>query len=130
MAKKDEELEKAEGKAERATDKANRLVERGLFVGGVIGGAALGAVLDLKLRPIFGLPPSLFLGAVGIGLVTMNKLSKKNEGTILALSLGMVAPVVYTRTAGAVAAGMFGGILGNGGNGNGGGNGGGNGNGG
>lgn len=125
MSKQDEAVDKAEKKADNAADKAERLVDRGLFVGGVIGGAALGAVLDLKLKPIFGLPPSLFLGALGVGLVTMNKIGKKNENTVLALSLGMIAPVVYTRTGAAVAAGMFGGILGGDGNGNG--NGGGNG---
>ena len=70
-----------------------------------------------------GLPPSLFLGAAGIALVTMDKIPRRQEDTILAISLGMVSPTVYSRTALAVGSGMLGGVLG--GNGNGGGNGGG-----
>lgn len=115
------EVDRLEGRVDSKDRKLDRILSRGMFVGGTIGGAALGAILDLKLRPILGLPPSLFLGAAGVALVTMDKVPRRQEDTILAISLGMVAPTVYSRTALAVGAGMLGGVVGNGnGNGNGG----------
>lgn len=117
-------LEAAEGGKERARNKLEKLMDRGRMVGGVVGGAALAAVLDNRLKPIWGLPPSLFAGALGVGAVSMGWIPNRNgnEETVLSLSLGMIAPAVNTRTAAAIRLSkLFGGGNGNGnGNGNGG----------
>ncbi len=116
-------LESAEAGKSRATNKLDKLMDRSRTVGGVVAGAALGAILDRRIKAIWGLPPSLFFGAVGIGAVAMGYVKSGNGGNdelVLALGLGMIAPVVHTRTKAALQlANLFGGN----GNGNGNGNG-------
>ena len=103
-------LETAEDRADREKSKREKLVERGMFVGGIFGGAALSAVVDLKFKPIFGIQPSVFLATAAIIAVGMDWLPKKNEDQILTLALGGIAPKVAERTKMTmVSSGMFGG---------------------
>lgn len=109
LAKENESLER------RLTSKENkldRIMGRGMFVGGTIGGAAIGALLDLQIPTIWGFRASSFVGALGIGLVLADKIPAKNEETVLALSLGMVAQTVYTKTQSTAIAGGFKGLFG------------------
>lgn len=105
----DKELKSAEATADREKDKRVKLEERGMFVGGILGGAALSAVVDLKFKPIFGIQPSVFLGAATIVAVGMDWIPRKNEDQALTIALGMLAPKVAERTKATMAAsGMFG----------------------
>jgi uncharacterized protein YcfJ len=109
LAKENESLQR---RLDSKDDKLERVMSRGMFVGGAIGGAAIGALIDLRIPSIWGFKASSFLGAVGIGLVLSDKVPKKHEETILALSLGMVAQTVYTKTQSAAIAGGFKGLFG------------------
>lgn len=112
----EKELEKAEDRADREKRGRLKLVERGMFVGGIFGGAALSAVVDLKFKPIMGIQPSVFLGAAGIVAVGMNWIPAKSEDQFLTIALGMLAPKIAERTKATMAAsGMFGAAATNGG---------------
>lgn len=105
----EKDLEKAEDRADREKDKHMKLVERGMFVGGIFAGAALSAVVDLKFKPIMGIQPSVFMGAAVLVAVQMDWVPRKNEDQLLTLALGMLSPKVAERTkATMVASGMFG----------------------
>lgn len=105
-------VDKAENKADRANKKSSKLLERGLFVGGTLGGAALAAVLDRKIGTIWGIPASVFAGGLGLAAVSMDWIEGKNEDSILAMSLGAVAPTVYNKTFDVIEEGdWLGGIL-------------------
>lgn len=114
LAKENESLERRLDSKDR---KLERIMSRGLFVGGTIGGAALGALLDLRIGAIWGFKPSSFIAAVGIAAVMTDKVPRRHEDLVMSLSLGMAASQVYTRTQAAAAEGFFGGLFGGGGNG-------------
>ena len=106
----EKKLESAETRADSYKRGRDKLVERGMFVGGIFGGAALSAVVDLKFKPILGIQPSVFLGTLGVIAVGMDWLPRKNEDEILTVSLGMLAPQIAARTkVSIVTSGLFGG---------------------
>lgn len=106
----EKKLEAAEERADRNKRQKDKLVERGMFMGGIFGGAALAAVVDLKFKPILGIQPSVFMGTVGVIAVGMDWVPRKNEDEVLTISLGMLAPTIYAKTKVSVAtSGMFGG---------------------
>jgi uncharacterized protein YcfJ len=92
--------------------KLETIQQRGVFVGGVVGGAAIGAMIDVRFGSIWGFKPSTFLAAIGIGLVMADKVSRKNEDMVLALALGMAAMPVYQKTVQVVGEGFFGQLFG------------------
>lgn len=96
--------------------KLDTIMQRGVFVGGALGGAALGAMLDLRFGSIWGFKPSTLLAALGIGAVMADKVSRKNEDLVLAVSLGMAAMPVYQKTVQVVGEGFFGQLFGGGNN--------------
>ena len=101
-------LDSAEDRADREKGRREKLVERGMFVGGVFGGAALSAVVDLKFKPIFGIQPSVFIGTMVIIAVGMDWVPRKSEDQAMSIGLGMLAPKVAERTKlTMLASGMF-----------------------
>jgi len=108
------ENESLERRIDSKDRKLDRIESRGMFVGGVIGGAALGAIIDARIGTIWGFIPSNLIAAVAIGLVLADKIPRKNEDLVLALGLGMAAKPVYDKTVEVMAKGMFGGLLGGG----------------
>ncbi len=115
------ENDSLERRVESRDKKLDTIMRRGMFVGGAIGGAALGAIVDVRFGTIWGFPASSFLAAVGIAAVLSDRVGRKWEDTVLAVSLGMAAKPVYDKTVKTIGEGLFGGLFGNG---NGGGNGG------
>lgn len=112
VAKENESLER---RLESKDKKLERIMSRGMFVGGVIGGAALGAMIDLRFGSIWGFQPSTLFAAVGITLVMTDKVPKKHEEMVLALALGMVAKPVYEKTVETLGKGAWGKLFGDGG---------------
>lgn len=122
--KENESLQK---RLDNRDDKLDTMEQRNVFVGGVIGGAALGGMLDMRFGTIWGFRASNLVAAVAIGAVLADKVSRKNEDMVLALGLGMAAMPVYQKTQATMGEGFFGGLFGatpngGGGGGNGGGN--------
>ncbi len=108
-----EAADKAEKKAARSTNKLNRLMLKSKTVGGVLGGAGLGALADEIIGDWWGIPSSVFIGGLGIGGVAMDWFDDSTDEWVLTVALGMVAPTVYTKTRETVkAAGILGGLFG------------------
>ena len=115
-----EAADKAERSATRSKNKLNKLLSRSKTVGGVLGGAALGALADEIIGDWWGVPTSAVIGGIGIGAVAMDWFDDKNDETVLTLALGMTAPHVYSKTRSTLAAADFlSGLFGGNGNGNG-----------
>ena len=112
MATKTESLER---KLDAKDRKLDRIMTMGMFSAGIIGGAALGALLDLKFGTIWGFRPSGLVGAIGLALVATNKMPRKYEDEALAFSLGMIAPTVFDKAKETIAAGFLKNLLGGGG---------------
>lgn len=110
----EKENEKLESRIESKDRKLARIDTRGMFVGGVIGGAALGAIIDARIGTLWGFIPSNLVAAVAIGLVLADKIPRKNEDLVLALGLGMAAKPVYDKAVETMKKGLFGGMLGGG----------------
>ena len=106
------ENESLERRLEGKSNKLESIMQRGVFVGGVVGGAALGAMLDIRFGTIWGFKPSTFLAALAIGLVMADKVSRKNEDIVLALGLGMAAMPVYEKTVETIGEGFFSALFG------------------
>lgn len=111
MATKTETLER---QVEARDKKLDRIMTKGLFIGGIVGGAALGALLDLKFGTIWGFRASGLVGALCIGLVAMDKVPRKYEDEVLAFGLGMAAPTVFDQAKKTIQAGFLKNLLGDG----------------
>lgn len=109
LVKENESLKR---RVDSRDERLDRIMTRGMFVGGVVGGAALGTIVDLRIGSIMGFKPSAFLSALGIVLVMTDKIPRRHEDTVLSLSLGMAAPMVAEKTKAAIAEGFFGGLFG------------------
>ena len=89
------EIDSLERQVATRDNKLDRIMTRGLFVGGVVGGAAIGAFVDLKFGTIWGFRPSALIGAVAVAAAIMDKVPRRNEEMVLSLGLGMIG---YTVT--------------------------------
>lgn len=106
------EIESLERQVSTRDNKLDRIMSRGIFIGGAIGGAALGAFVDLRFGTLWGFRPSAFIGVVALGLVFMDKVPRRHEETVMSVAAGMVAQTVYTKTQDTIKKGFFGGIFG------------------